>query len=394
MKPYLLLSLVLIMGLGGCQSANRPLSKATPADSLVAATATLPQPTPTPMPAATATPVPTLTPVPTATLLPVASLAEKGVLFIWNDRAKQYEVLDLNTGNLSRTIRWNSDCEWELLPRATTTVCEHQSGQRYLFDLLKGTTQDLPIWNAKLIGWDPNGRFLVFTQGTPDELDIFSYDITANVTQTLVSDIERQEQERWLTQPMLSADGQELIVVRGVSGQPGPNVFKIARGGSKFRQIGLPKPPATWDVAWSPTSHQLVYGATDIEQEIGPSPNYLYLVDTSENNVRRLAKSPDSLFFWSSSLSWSPTGQYIAVGLSDLLFKSKPQACVIDISTEGEMCRESLPGINGLFSVWSPSGEHIAFIDLGKNLVLSNPDGTEKIKLLENIPSDFSLFWR
>lgn len=393
MKPYLLLSLVLILGLNGCQPTNRPSSYETSAASPVVATATLPELTPTSTPAATATSLPTVTPVPTATLLPVASLAEKGLLLIWDDQVKQYEVLDLNTGNLSRTIRWNPDCEWELLPRATTTVCEHQSGQWYLFDILKETTQDVPIWNAKLVGWDPNGRFLVFTQGAPDQMDIVSYDITANMTQTLALNIERQEQLRWLTQPALSANGQELIVVRETPDQQNTSVFEL-RNKAKFRQIGLTVPPATWDVAWSPTSHQLVYGATDIEQEIGPSPNYLYLVDTSENNVRRLAKSPDSLFFWSSSLSWSPTGQYIAVGLSDLLFKSKPQACVIDISTEGEMCRESLPGINGLFSVWSPSGEHIAFVDLDKNLTISKPDGTEAVKLLANMPSDFLLFWR
>jgi len=393
MKPYLILSFVLILSLTSCQTTNQPLPNETAA-SIPAVTVTRATLTPTATSSATVTPVPTRTPAPTTTPLPVASLAEKGLLLIWDDRAKQYEVLDLNTGNSPRTIRWNSECEWELLPLATTTICEHQSGQQYLFDMIKETTQDLPIWNAKLIGWDPTGRFLVFTQGTADKLDIFSYDITANVTQTLALDIERQEQERWLTQPVLSADGQELIVVRGMSDQPSASVFEIARGGSEFRRIGLAEPPATWDIAWSPTSRQFIYGATDIKQEIGPRPNYLFIADVQTGKIRELGKSPDPLFFWSWSLEWSPTGKQIAVGLWGQALKSKPQACIINIDTAKQLCLPSLRSTNGSFVGWSPSGEHIAFVDLDKNLTISKPDGTEAVILLENIPSDFLLFWR
>jgi WD40 repeat protein len=393
MKPYLILGFVVMLGLTSCQTTDRPLPSET-ATSIPPVPSTRTAPTPTSTAIATVTPLPTLTPAPTATPLLVASRMEKGLLLIWDDRVKQYEVLDLNTGNPPRTIQWNSECEWDLLPRATTTVCEHRSGRRYLFDILKGTIQDLPVWNAKLTGWDPNGRFLVFTQGAEDDLDIFTYDITTNVTHTLTLHIDQQEQAHWLTRPALSADGQVLIVVGGTSDHPSPSVFEIAKRGSEFRQIGLTEPPATWDVAWSPTAHQFVYGATDIKQEIGPSPNYLYLVDMPTAKVRRLAKSTDPLFFWSSSLSWSPTGKYIAVGLSDLLFESKPQACVIDITTEEEMCLDSLPSSGGLFSVWSPSGEHIAFVDLDRKLTISEPDGTGAVQLLENIPSDFLLFWR
>jgi Tol biopolymer transport system component len=156
----------------------------------------------------------------------------------------------------------------------------------------------------------------------------------------------------------------------------------------------LDKPFSTGDIAWSPASRQLVYGATDIEQEIGPSPNYLYMIDEQTGKIQKLAKSPKPLFFWSQSLEWSPTGKQVAVGLWDLAFKSESQACVIDVSTTEQSCIPALRNIGGRFLGWSPSGEHIAFVDLDKNLILSNPDGTGAVKLLENIPSDFSLFWR
>jgi hypothetical protein len=379
---------------------------------LAACNSTAPTPTVTAVPSSTSTqqpsatftkalpeatvqqPRPTSTPKPTATPLPVTSLVEKGILFVWDNQAKQYEMFDLNTGNLSRVIRWTPGCEWEMLPHATVTVCENRSGQQYLLDVLKGSTQNLPIWNARLIGWEPKGRFLAFTQGTADSLDILSYDITANVTRTLALDIDRQEQNRWLTQPVLSADGEKLIVVRGISNQPNTSVFEIAKIGAQFRQIGLSELPATWDVAWSPVANQFVYGATDIEQEIGPSPNYLFLVSIQNGEIRELAESPQPVFFWSWSLEWSPTGKQIAVGLWDLAFKSESLACVIDLDTVRQVCRPALRSINGKFLAWSPTGKHIAFVDTAANLVVSNPNGTEAVTLVKNVPEDFLLVWR
>jgi hypothetical protein len=337
---------------------------------------------------------PTSTPRPTATLLPVTALAEKGTIFVWDDQAKQYEIFDLNTGNLSRVIRWRPGCEWELLPRATVTVCENKSGQLYLLDILKGTKQDLPISNARLIGWDPTGRFLVFARGAADQLDIFSYEITANVTRTLALDIDRQEQDHWLTQPVLSADGQKLIVVRGILDQPNTSVFEIVETGGQFRQVGLSEPPATWDVAWSPVANQFVYGATDIEQEVGPRPNYLIFVDTQNGKILELAKSPEPAFFWSSSLEWAPSGKQIVVGQWGSAFKSEPQACVINLDNANPVCHSAQRSINGKFLAWSPTGEHIAFVDTAANLIASDPTGTNAVKLLENVPEDFLLVWR
>ena len=82
------------------------------------------------------------------------------------------------------------------------------------------------------------------------------------------------------------------------------------------------------------------------------------------------------------------------MGLSDLAFKTVPQACVIEADTAHQICRPALSGINGKFLAWSPTGKHIAFVDTAANLVISNPDGTEAVKLLENIPRDFLLAWR
>jgi WD40 repeat protein len=388
MKRFYLLILILVWGLAGCQTRNlQPLTE-KPIVSSPAATATAlkAQVMPTVLP--TATSLPTATPVPSATALPVSSLAEKGFLLIWDDGAKQYTVIDLNGGELSM-IQGDTECGSELLPGTTTVICEHASGQHYLKDVFTGAKKDLPIWNASWISWSANGQFLVYSHNIDAGEPILSYQISTSTIETLTARLNLD----WLELPVLSADGQTLTAARNYAARTS-RIFEIVRGTSQYRQIGLDKPFSTGDIAWSPASRQLVYGATDIEQEIGPSPNYLYMIDEQTGKIQKLAKSPKPLFFWSQSLEWSPTGKQVAVGLWDLAFKSESQACVIDVSTTEQSCIPALRNIGGRFLGWSPSGEHIAFVDLDKNLILSNPDGTGAVKLLENIPSDFSLFWR
>ena len=81
------------------------------------------------------------------------------------------------------------------------------------------------------------------------------------------------------------------------------------------------------------------------------------------------------------------------MGLWDLAFESEPQACVLDRDTARQVCRAALRSINGKFLAWSPAGKHIVFVDTAANLVVSNPDGTNVVKLLENVPKDFLLAW-
>lgn len=394
MKHHLLVTLVLLWSLAACQPANlQPPVKTSPTlFPVVTDTPSRSSSTATALVVTSARP--TSTPAPIATSLPVASLAEKGLLLLWDDHARQYSLLDLNTGAAPYTVRWNPECEWNLLPHTTTAVCERGSGQQYLSDVLRKSEHELPIWDSQLIDWSPNGRLLVYTRGTDGTQDIFSYDLTTNVTQTLATDIDWQKLGSWLTQPILSADGQSLIAVGKPPDHKSYNVFEVMKQGPELRRIGLNDLPATWDIAWSPVARQFVYGATDIEQEIGPSPNYLFVVNMQTDEIRELAKSPESLFFWSRSLEWSPTGKQIAVGLWDLAFNSEPQACVIDVDTARQACLPALRSLSGRFLTWSPSGEYIVVVNTERNLVISNPDGSEAVKLLENVPEDFLLFWR
>jgi WD40 repeat protein len=378
---------VLIGLIVGCQTViiPTPVVKISPT---IISTSKIPLPTPTAPVILTATALPSRTPIPTSTPLSVSSLAEKGRIFVWSNKTKNYLVVDLNAGTIS-TIRWNPACEWRLLPNTTVTVCENAAGQFYLYDLIVGTKLETSINDAEIIGWSPNGQFLVYSHNIDAGEPILSYQISTNTTETLTARLNLD----WLELPVLSADGQTLIAARNYAAWTS-RIFEIVRGTSQYRQIGLDKPFSTGDIAWSPVSRRFVYGATDIEQEIGPMPNYLYIVDIQTGKIRELGKSPARLLFWPSSLEWSPTGEEVAVGIWDLAFRSDPQACTINVSTTNQVCLSAQRGYDGRFSAWSPSGEHIAFIDMHNSLVVAKPDGSETVTLLPGIEDDFILMWR
>lgn len=375
MKRFHLLVLILLWGLEGCQTVNLQPPTENPAVSSPTAVATVVKSNVTLTVLPTATPSPTVTPVPSPTALPISLLAEKGFLLIWDDVAKQYKVIDLNGGVLS-TVQWNKECGSELLPGTTTVVCKHASGQHYLNDILRGTKRDLLIWNAPWISWSPNGQFLIYSHNIDAGEPILSYQISANSTVTLTARLNLD----WLELPVLSADGQTLIAARNYTARRS-RIFEIVRGTSQYRPIGLDQPFSTGDIAWSPVSSRFVYGATDIDQEVVPAPNYLFLADTKTRKVREIAKAPH---FFLGPIVWSPTGKQIAV----TRVNEKSEVCIINVDNAEQVC----PDIG--IPTWSPTGEHIAFVNTVRELLISRPDGTEAIKLLENVPGDFLLFWR
>ena len=388
-KPRDLLAVILLAGLISCQAASLQPAAPTPVATPPSMTDTPGVPTATQAVLTSVTADPTLTPTSTGTPLSVASFREKGLLLWWDDDTQQYSALDLNTGTTPYNVRWNPECGKNLLPNTTISVCEHPSGQQYLYDILQDTEQDVPIWDPRWISWSPNSRFLIYSKNIQAGEQFFSYEISTNLTQTLTMPLERD----WLENPALSANGQTLLVTRNYAALTS-RVFEVIHGASQYRQVGLDNPFSTLDIAWSPVSSEFVYGATDIEQEVVPAPNYLFFVSLETGEIRELAESTRPLFFWSWSLEWSPAGNRISVGLWDQGFQSEPRACVIEVDTAKQVCLPALRSLNGRFLAWSPSGDHIAFVDTTRNLVVSNPDGTETIKLLENAPKDFLLFWR
>jgi WD40 repeat protein len=321
-------------------------------------------------------------------------LSEKGRLIIWSREPERFLIIDLDEGTEPYTVRGNADCEWQLLPGSTNVVCGVVTDQYYLLDVLDRSRQKIRVEDVELLGWSPNGQFLLFMEDKDEDRgkSVFSYDTTTHVTRTLATNITPHEQGNWLERPVLSANGDTLAVIRYTADGKSISAFELYQDG--VRQLGLSNPPATWDIAWSPLSPRFVYGATDIEQEIGPHPNILFMVDVQTGEIRELAKAPAPSFFWPWSLEWSPNGRQVAAGLWDLSFRTKPQICIVDVDSLQQTCLPARRGLDGSFLAWSPSGEHITYVDIYEDLIVSRSDGTAAVKLLDNIGDDVILFWR
>jgi hypothetical protein len=84
-------------------------------------------------------------------------------------------------------------------------------------------------------------------------------------------------------------------------------------------------------------------------------------------------------------ISWAPDGQRVA-------FQSMPPATEInppDINVFDMRTGETRKIAHGYFPTWSPSGQWIAFSEVGGRCVIIHPDGTGK-NLIAAIPQRFS----
>lgn len=78
-----------------------------------------------------------------------------------------------------------------------------------------------------------------------------------------------------------------------------------------------------------------------------------------------------------SDISFSPDGQVVASDTATGLFLWK--------TSDGTELLGGNPGINSMAAAFSPDGRFLAYSEIGEkhNVVLSSPDGTQKIRTLE-----------
>lgn len=337
---------------------------------------------------------PAASPRATTTPLPVADLQEVGTIWIGHSQTDSLGVVNLGSGQVD-TLKIPARCsDFSLVFETTQVVCIGSAGQLQLLDLLTDEMRDLSIPARRWYEISPNGPYLTYLyyDSQTQSENIASYGLIEDNNTLLALNITATD-DTWLTQPTVSYDGQHLAVVKYAE----PNdyqVFEFVPGTSQYRQLSFGERRATWDIAWSPTALQLIYGATDIEQEIGNSPNYVMLVDIVTGQTRQLAKAPDGQFyqnFWNDPI-WSSDGSRVLMVLEQKL-------CVITITTGEESCTQVAEADQKInLPIWSPGGDNIAFMrgSLGSSideLVVFTPSEQRVTVLLTNVKAD-RLFWR
>jgi Tol biopolymer transport system component len=268
-----------------------------------------------------------------------------------NNRTGYFDRLNLDNSEIT-PIRAGGFCS-SILPGTEEVVCGYP-GRYILRNLVTGGEQQLPIENTcRFYGWSPNGRFLIYEYCKPDgSYRLTTYDLVTQIEQEVASFSQSFGEREWNTIPLISYDGEHLIA-------GGKTVFEIDPKTLERHPIGVLEPLTTWDIALSPTANQIVYGVTDIFQEIGSFPNYLYLYDFDSGENSLLATAPEgNVYDWFFSTPiWSPDGSKVVVASGSYL-------CVIEIILLEQTCHDLFP-YEGLSSMtWSPGSQYIA-IDAG-----------------------------
>lgn len=285
---------------------------------------------------------------------------------------------------------WNAippDCISGTLPWRPWLLCGSDKDNAELFYIVDGSRTQLPFGFDKVVGVSSDGSMILFSKVEEDGTLLYSaFDYCNGTSWNLFSGSSRALEERWLTHPSLAADGFTLAVITDLPGkmtaapallEPGPSVRGLTQG----------SPPATWDLAWSPVGMNLAYGATDIEQEVAPMPNLIYVVDTDTDRSRLLVRANSDVgFFTSRSIQWSPTGDDLSVGNGD-------EACILDVETSQQRCFRAIAAENGAMVAWDPSGRRLAHVDETRQLIVTDSEGDGPVVLVNDVPGAFRTDW-
>ena len=168
-----------------------------------------------------------------------------------------------------------------------------------------------------------------------------------------------------------SPDGTQLAFTTCPrTDQPSCELLAAAADGSGTDSLAEPS-IATWTIRWSPDGSLVAFGGSrDDEQR---SVRVISPEDGTERELGLLTNREDAAF---SGLEWSPDGQKIVTQGGDV----QPGIWVIPV--------EGGAGIrladDGIFPVWSPDGESVAYLDGGERVYIvpagggeARTDGTE-----------------
>ena len=391
MNRSVLAVVILALCLSACTPAPSPvLPSQTVVPSATVTPTIIPSATQTTLPRLTATPrrtyYPTITLAPTSTTTPyplsinVTDLHTTGKLLISDLGGERYLVIDMATGEITQTSS-PLNCLFPIFDN-TQLICRG-SGSLYLYDLATRSKHDLPNTHADRLyfwPWTLNSRFLVYghwSNVNGHRVDINSYDLVTEQELLLAPDVPDDSEY------YISSDGRHVVTLmdnRIIDIMSNP-VADLTPGGYEDLTYN------PYSLIWSPAGNLLYIGATDLASDAGPIVNYHFIANVDTGIVQRISISTDIRQTGLLGAYWSPDATRIA--LSDL-----PELCILYVDELLGECTEDIqePGSSMGSIAWSPDSRYIAFSASG-TIYLYATETREYSSLIENIHLSM-FFWK
>jgi TolB protein len=214
--------------------------------------------------------------------------------------------------------------------------------------------------------WSPDGRRIAFRTRRDGNDEIYLMDADGSNEVNLTRTDDRDE---W--GPTWSPDGEWLAFNTSVAERTSLRLYVVRPDGTDGHFLG--KSFAEFP-AWSPDGRRIAFASMRPGQA-GINPDYdLRVIDVDGTRERRLTSTSAVMEMFPQ---WSPDGSRIAfmagpVGMSVI--------AVWVMDADGQAL-ERLTKASGAVPSWSPDGRHIVYVEVGRDVVVINADGTDPVEL-------------
>ena len=212
----------------------------------------------------------------------------------------------------------------------------------YGLDVEQGTVAQLTM-NYKIfqMQWTADGQEMILSRGVRD--NPYLLNVSTGEVKQLNSDTVTPGYNGW------SLDGQQRIFTAKEAGDRNQNIYVAQADGTQKRLLGQSAGP-DYAPTWSPDGQQVVFWS-------GPEERWnISVVNADGTNLKQIAQTPTpSIPFISSTFRWSPDG-------TKLLFFTRNQRgrTIYMIDADGQNLIEVGDSFWGTVD-WSPDGTMIAF---------------------------------
>jgi Tol biopolymer transport system component/DNA-binding winged helix-turn-helix (wHTH) protein len=265
-------------------------------------------------------------------------------------------AIDLLHMNDTR-VSWSPDGDWI----ATSEVNSAGTSRLILISARTGQKKNLnydpPKFDADVEpSFSPDGRYLVFARHiSPPVADIFVLELPRDEG-ALVELRQLTNRNRRCGNPVWSADGQEILFIRGEAGA-GSRIWRVAAFREEEARLVENVGEGSASIAFSPRSNRLAYSKGARDQNIWrmnldsessePAPNH------RESMVPLIASTRDD-----AQPQFSPDGRLIAFR-SDR--SGDPEIWIANSDGSGERQLTRLKAEISAGAHWSPNGKEIVF---------------------------------